>query len=316
MPSKLAEIAPTLDQLTTCPVCQASTFRPVMNLRDHMISGESFSLVECSNCTLRLLNPRPGPDEITSYYKSDEYVSHSGTSSGLINRLYRLAQTYTMNSKRKLVIKTSGKKRGKLLDLGCGRGMFLHTMQAAGWQVRGLEPNEAARAWCKQEYGLPVLPMEQLVNIPTQSIDIITMWHVLEHVHDLVHVLKEIRRILTHDGRLILALPNYTSFDAKFYRGHWAGYDAPRHLYHFNRVVIEQLGDRQGFRLLGSSRMLLDSFYVSMLSEKYLAGKGWMLRGLWIGLRSLALSLRSGDRGSSIIYLLSKAETPLSEPNE
>ncbi len=212
-----------------------------------------------------------------------------------------------MGSKRRMVIKTSGIRRGKLLDIGCGRGLFMHSMQSAGWQVMGLEPNEAARDLCAREYGLKALPMEELVNIPSLSMDIITMWHVLEHVHDLEHVLGEVKRILKHDGRLMLALPNYASLDAKFYQGYWAGYDAPRHLYHFNPTVIEQLGRQHGLRLLACARMPLDSFYVSMLSEKYKKGKGRLARGFMVGLRSLLASLGSPERCSSIIYRMSKA---------
>ncbi len=262
-----------------------------------------------------MLNPRPDADEIERYYDSDEYISHSGTSSGLINRLYRFAQHYTMSSKRRLVVKTVGKKRGQLLDIGCGRGLFLHMMQAVGWQVHGLEPNAAARAWCQQEYDLPVLPMAELVNIPAQSMDVITLWHVLEHIHDLEHVLAELKRILKHDGRLLLALPNYTSYDANFYQEYWAGYDPPRHLYHFNPAVIEQLSDQYGLRLLDCARMPLDSFYVAMLSEKYRGDKGRLARGLWVGLRSLWWSIGTPRRCSSIIYLI-KAETQSSVGNE
>ena len=297
-----------MQQLTACPVCAATGFRPVMQLRDHMLSGELFSLVECNNCGLRLLNPRPTADAIEAYYGSPEYVSHSGTHSGLINRLYGIAQLYTMGRKRTLVQKSIGKKRGKLLDIGCGRGLFLHTLQNAGWQVMGLEPNATARAACRAEFGLNVLPMEELAHIPANSMDVITLWHVLEHVHDLAHLLAALKRILIPAGRLLLALPNHTSLDAQFYGPDWAAYDAPRHLYHFSPPAVRELCARHGLILLGRSPMALDAFYVALLSEQYQGRQGRLSRAMVVGLRSWWHSVGRPDNCSSVVYQASLAE--------
>ena len=139
-----------------------------------------------------------------------------------------------------MIEKTTEKSTGNVLDVGCGTGAFLHTMQKAEWQITGLEPDVTARKKAKELYNLNLDNPEKLFSLPSQSFDAITMWHVLEHVHDLHNYLYQLKKLLKTSGKLFIAVPNYTCYDEKVYKEFWAAYDVPRHLYHFSPAVNEQ----------------------------------------------------------------------------
>ncbi|MEL7341181.1 MAG: class I SAM-dependent methyltransferase, partial [Bacteroidota bacterium] len=218
---------------------------------------------------------------------------------------YQWVRNYTLGQKRKLIEKLSGRKSGSLLDIGCGTGEFLGTMKEAGWTSTGLEPDEGARQQAKAQ-GVEVHPSEQLFSL-TGSYDVITMWHVLEHVHRLHEYLDQIESILKDDGLLIIAVPNYNSRDASHYQAEWAAYDVPRHLYHFEAEAMERLLGQHGFRLEKLQHMPFDGFYVSLLSEKYRHGKSRLLPAFVQGLRSYLLSSSRSEKGSSIMYMIRKS---------
>lgn len=217
-----------------CPNCGNKNIFLVLSAKDYTVSGEQFEIWECRNCTQRFTQNIPGSQEIGKYYQSENYISHSDTSKGLINNLYHKVRKRTLLQKRKLIENTTGKKAGSILDVGCGTGAFLHGMKNAKWNITGLEPDETARAKALELYGLHLEKTDEFYRLPAQTFDAITMWHVLEHVHELHSYIEQLKKLLKPGGKLVIAVPNYTSYDAGVYKEFWAAYDVPRHLYHFS----------------------------------------------------------------------------------
>lgn len=285
-----------------CPLCGSSNIHQVLTATDNTVSKETFDICHCGHCTGRFTQKVPGNAEIGRYYQSQEYISHSETRKGLINRLYHSVRKITLRSKQNWVKSATGLKQGNLLDIGCGTGAFLHFMQQTGWQVTGLEPDENARHNAKTLYNIDPLPSGELFELPAQQYDAITMWHVLEHVHSLHDYLDQIRTLLKPEGSLLIAVPNYTSPDAEHYGKYWAAYDVPRHLYHFSPFSMEQLLLQHKIRVVKKHPMVFDGFYVSLLSEKYKTGSSRLFAGFWHGLRSYRKGLKDVDRCSSVVY--------------
>lgn len=277
----------------------------VLQAQDYTVSQEEFEVWECSDCSLRFTRDIPSQDEIGRYYQSAAYVSHSDTKKGIINKLYHVVRNYTLQSKRKLIEKAAGIKAGKLLDVGAGTGMFVKTMQDAAWEVTGLEPDETARLNALN-HGLQLQPSDKLFSLPPDSYDVITMWHVLEHVHDLHGYLEQFQKLLKKNGTLIIAVPNYTSDDATHYQQYWAAYDVPRHLYHFSPESMNRLMLQHGFTVKDYKPMWFDSFYVSMLSEQYKSGKNNLFKAFISGVRSNITALKDVKKCSSVIYIIKR----------
>lgn len=295
----------TIIHHTACPVCDSADIHPILVASDHTVSKEIFEIAECRNCTARFTQNIPDADSIGRYYQSENYISHSNTSKGLVNRLYHRVRKITLNQKRSLVESVTGSKNGNLLDVGAGTGLFVDTMRAAGWKVTGLEPDEATRNRAR-EMNILLNDSKDLFQLPSASFEAITLWHVLEHVHDLHGYLQQLKKLLHESGKLIIAVPNYTSADAGAYKEFWAAYDVPRHLYHFSPKSMEFLLNKHGFRLQSTHPQWFDSFYVSLLSEQYKTGKSNLVGGVWNGLRSNVNTLTETNKCSSIIYVASK----------
>jgi 2-polyprenyl-3-methyl-5-hydroxy-6-metoxy-1,4-benzoquinol methylase len=291
---------------SNCPVCGSTNVFFVLKAKDETVSKKYFEIFECSDCTLRFTQDVPGEDYIGDYYKSSDYISHSNTSKGLINKLYHTVRSITLQSKRKLVEKSSGKKKGNLLDIGAGTGAFASTMKNAGWSITALEPDETARTNAKKDFDIDLLSSENLFKLAPNTFDVITLWHVLEHVHELHKYLDTFYSLLIDGGTLIIAIPNYISYDAKKYSNNWAAYDVPRHLYHFSAQSMHTLLTRHGFKLTQQKPMWFDSFYVSLLSEKYTAGKSNFLKAFINGAVSNFKTLGKPENCSSIIYISKK----------
>jgi len=284
-----------------CPVCKSSSFTPFITCKDYTLSQESFNIVSCSTCNFKFTNPIPELSELGKYYKSEDYISHSNTKKGLISQLYHMVRSYTLRGKLKLVSKYVAK--GAILDYGSGTGMFLNECDKHGWRTYGMEPDAGARA-IANAYALKVKESkaELIKSFPEARFNAITLWHVLEHVTDLDDTLKFFKERLSTEGVLIIAVPNYTSFDAKHYKEFWAAYDVPRHLYHFDKNSVSQLLNNFDFELVETKAMKFDSFYVSMLSEKYMTGKINYLSAFFNGLRS-NLKAKTSANYSSVIYV-------------
>jgi 2-polyprenyl-3-methyl-5-hydroxy-6-metoxy-1,4-benzoquinol methylase len=286
-----------------CPVCGESTIQPALEARDYTVSQQVFPIWECTACTLRFTQDVPEAEHIGPFYQSETYISHSDTREGLVNKLYHRIRSITLKKKKDLIAAVSGKTAGSLLDIGCGTGAFLHTMKSAGWQVRGLEPDAGARAKAAELYGLSVAPVDQLFSLPSGSFDVITMWHVLEHVHELKAYIDQCKKLLVPGGTLVIAVPNYTSADASHYGPYWAAYDVPRHLYHFSPKSMQHLLTQGGFTLQAMKPMVFDSFYVSMLSERYQHGKDRLVQAALTGLQSNLKASGKPEKSSSVIYI-------------
>lgn len=289
-----------------CPFCHSQDIHPLLVAKDHTVSKENFEIWHCGHCTNRFTQSIPDLHHIAPYYRAESYVSHTDTNKGLINQLYHWVRSYTLGNKRRLIKNISGLKEGSLLDIGAGTGAFAHTMAAAGWKVTALEPDPVARENAANKYGLQLRASEEMYTLPEASFDVITLWHVLEHVHDLHGYFERFKQLLKPHGQLVIAVPNYTSKDATIYGQHWAAWDVPRHLYHFSPKGLQQLAHLKGFDIKEMKPMWFDAFYVSMLSEQYKTGKSNLLAAFWNGLRSNLRALGDQRKCSSVIYILSR----------
>ncbi|HRO18741.1 MAG TPA: class I SAM-dependent methyltransferase, partial [Ferruginibacter sp.] len=197
-------------QQLNCPVCLSANLQQCLTAKDYTATGEVFPIIHCHDCTVRFTGVIPEPDQMGRYYHADAYISHTDTRKGLVHQLYHLVRTVTLKSKRKLVNQLAGTRRGTLLDVGCGTGAFAGSMQASGWKVVALEPEAQARAVALELHGIEALPAEVLSTLHL-SADAITLWHVLEHVHDVHEYMNHLHRLLSNNGVLLIAVPNYTS---------------------------------------------------------------------------------------------------------
>lgn len=295
----------TARRYDACPVCGSAKISEQFDCQDYTVSGEHFSVWECADCELRFTQAVPEEAHIAAYYKSEEYISHSNTKRGLMNQLYQWVRSYTIRKKVALIKSLSGKAAGSILDIGCGTGEFLAGMKQAGWQVQGLEPDDGARQQARQLTGTDVQHPDAIFSLD-KTFDAITMWHVLEHVHQLHENVARIHELLKSDGVLLVAVPNYTSVDAGHYQQHWAAYDVPRHLYHFSPQSMARLMAGHGFHVEAHLPMPFDAFYVSMLSERYRHGQNRLPVAFWHGFKSWNHARRRVQEGSSVLYVIRK----------
>ncbi|MCH8328750.1 MAG: class I SAM-dependent methyltransferase, partial [Candidatus Marinimicrobia bacterium] len=253
---------------SVCPVCGGSPVTPSLTVMDRTVLKEPFEIWHCPTCHCRFTQDGPDAADIGAAYDSADYISHSNTQAGLVNRLYHLVRPFSLRGKRRLVRRLSGLGTGSLLDVGSGRGHFLGVMQAGGWSVKGIEADRNAREAASAEWGVEVQEPPAMQQLPPETFQVITLWHVLEHLHALHGNMDTFGRLLTPDGTLIIAVPNHLSDDARHYGEHWAAWDVPRHLYHFTAESIGILASRHGFEITSMRGMWLDPFYVSLLSER------------------------------------------------
>ncbi|MEI7596332.1 MAG: methyltransferase domain-containing protein [Bacteroidota bacterium] len=291
-----------MEYLSSCPICKSTMLKSHLTCKDYTVSQSEFTIVNCSSCGFTFTNPRPEPENLGVYYKSEEYVSHSNTKKGLIFKLYQLVRNYTLDNKVRLVKKWGNPKN--LLDIGCGTGAFIDRCAKSKIEVVGIEPDESARNFAINNFSLNVFDESEIIKIADNSYDTITMWHVLEHVSDLEERVKQLKRILKPGGTLFVALPNMASYDAQVYGKFWAAYDVPRHLYHFKKGDVERLFNLVSMVVVKRLPMKFDSFYVSMLSEKYLSGKVNYFKAFYNGMKSNKYASKSDVNFSSVIYIL------------
>lgn len=294
-----------MERLTACPACGNEQFNELMRCKDFTVSKSEFGIVQCTTCALEFTNPRPSQAEIGVYYASADYVSHSDENApGLINHIYRKVRTITLAQKRKLVEGFLPQK-GKLLDIGCGTGAFAGHMQQRGWKVEAVEPDQGAAEKARQTQKLQVHE-ESWLSGSTDSFDLITMWHVLEHVHGLEERFKQLWQLSTAGGYVVIAVPNPNSIDSKHYGDIWAARDVPRHLYHFPPTMLRKRMEKEGFVAVKTVGMPFDPFYISMLSERYQHGRDRIVAAFVKGAYFWLRSLLSEDCWSSQIYIFRK----------
>jgi 2-polyprenyl-3-methyl-5-hydroxy-6-metoxy-1,4-benzoquinol methylase len=289
----------------SCPNCGNTNISKVLSAKDYTVSGEQFEIWECNNCTQRFTQNIPGEESIGRYYQSEEYISHSDTKKGFINNLYHSVRKRTLQQKRKLIESQTKKDSGNILDVGAGTGAFLSTMKNAGWNCTGIEPDETARRNASELYNIQLKKSKELFSLPAKTFDAITLWHVLEHVHELHPYVEQLKNLLAAKGKLFIAVPNYTSADANIYKEFWAAYDVPRHLYHFSPKAMKTLLKAHGLQVETIKPMWYDSVYVSLLSEKYKTGKSNAANAFFNGMISNVETLFNKTKCSSLIYIAS-----------
>ncbi len=270
-----------------------------ITVKDFSVSGESFSLLLNEEYQILKTHPQPTLDKLGSYYEFEDYISHTDGKRTLFEKMYHFIKRKAIRDKVKL-INSYQPVKGRILDIGAGTGDFLLECKNQNWDILGIEPNDKAKGIA---LGKGIKFGDTIEKLESNSFDVITMWHVLEHVPDVEHQVAELKRLLKPSGTIVIAVPNFKSYDAKYYKEFWAAYDVPRHLWHFSKTAIERLFDKQNMNLEDIKPMWFDSFYVSLLSEKYKSGKMNFFSGFFIGLIS-NLSGFFKKEFSSHIYVL------------
>jgi len=291
---------------TVCPLCSSEEIFPYLRCTEHFNSKEVFDLYKCPACNFLFTQDCPEENYIGKYYESDDYISHSDSSEGIQNKIYHLVRKAMLHKKKRLIKNVTGLPNGSLLDIGSGTGHFAHTMKEDGWKVKGVEINNKARDFAISNFDLEIIDPGQISSLKENSFDCITLWHVLEHFHDPFKYASDAIRLLKPGGVCVIALPNSNSYDAKYYQEHWAGYDVPRHLWHFTTNTFRIFSTKTGFAVENIKNLPLDVFYISILSEKYRNSKLPFLMGVLKALPFAILSLFNLKRSSSVIYILRK----------
>lgn len=273
-----------------------------LTTKDHSVSGEEFKLLHNKELDMLETFPQPKPEKLSEYYQSEDYISHTDTRRNLLEKVYHLVRKMSLKRKLKLINSFDSESKN-LLDIGCGTGDFLETALKANWNITGIEPNEQARAIANSKTNNSVFEIEHLANLEENSFDVITLWHVLEHLPNLEMHTKLFQHLLKPNGTLVIAVPNYKSYDAEHYKNFWAAYDVPRHLWHFSKTSISKLFQSVDLQLKEIKPMIFDAYYVSLLSEKYKSGFMNPIKAFWIGMRSNQKANRSKEY-SSQIYIL------------
>ncbi len=290
----------------SCPICGGKKLKQAFSAVDHLVSKETFDVWQCEECGFKFTQDVPDEQEIGRYYESPDYISHSDTEQGLMNRLYHIARNMMLTAKAGHVTRATGLRQGWLLDIGSGTGYFAHLMTEWGWTVRAIEKSAEARDFAQQHFGLKSDGEEAFNTLQDKSFDCITLWHVLEHLQHLNIMGDKFYRWLKDEGALLIAVPNQISTDAKHYGADWAAWDVPRHLWHFTPETMKRFAEKHGFKVIKTIPMPLDGFYVSMLSEQRMGHKVSFLRGFWQGLCAWVSSWGHKERSSSLIYVLKK----------
>lgn len=292
--------------INACPLCGGTHLKRVMTCTDFYASGEQFDVLSCEDCGFTFTQGVPVEAEIGRYYETPDYISHSDTKKGAMNALYHQVRKYMLGKKARLIVKESYRKSGRLLDIGTGTGYFAATMAQRGWKVEAIEKNEQARLFAKEHFGLEVKSEAALQEFQAGSFDVITLWHVMEHLEHLDRTWERLYELLSDRGILIVAVPNCSSYDAEKYGEYWAAYDVPRHLWHFTPVTIQQFASKHGFIMAARHPMPFDAFYVSILSEKHRKSSLPFMKGMCTGTLAWFSALGRKERSSSMIYVFRK----------
>lgn len=293
--------------MKNCPACGQSSFELLVESKDFCVSQEKFDVSRCTSCGFAYTVNAPSQENIGKYYKHEDYVSHTDTNEGLFFRVYHRVREYMLGRKKNYLTNHSPIKR--VLDIGAGTGYFVNHLRTHGIHVVGFEPDADARQQAKKNFNLDLAEDLDVVIQEADRFDAISMWHVLEHVHDLKGYFGKFNALLKNDGLLAIAVPNYTSFDAQFYGKYWAAYDLPKHLWHFSPESLKLLGEGANFELLKTYDMPFDPFYIALLSEGHKGSGLWgKIRAVFVGTWSFLKGFINSDKASSVVYIFRKKE--------
>ncbi len=294
--------------LRDCPLCGSNNFNIYGRFKDYLISKEEFSVVKCPECGFLFTNPRPEIEFLGDYYQSDEYISHTDSRESVFDHIYHWVRKFMIKRKLSFIdshLKNNVKRR-ILMDYGCGTGEFLMQARKSGYEVYGIEPNMDARDRAISK-GIIVekgLGIRQNNNIDFQ---VITLWHVLEHIPEPKKIIHELAEILEKDGLIVVAVPEYLSYDSKYYKEQWVAWDVPRHLNHFNKDTLCNIFYAYGFRLEKIYPLIFDSFYVSLLTEKNRdGGFAGIIKAAFVGIISNMSAIFGYTPYSSQVYIFRK----------
>ena len=276
-----------------------TNLKPHLKVKDNSISKENFELK--LNTEFNMLVTQPVPKNLSKYYESEDYISHTDGKKSMFEKVYQLVKNYTLKKKIKLINSFNSEEK-IILDIGAGTGDFLSVCKNDNWNVLGIEPNEKARKIAESK---KINLQENLSEVKNKKFDVITMWHVLEHVENLQEYIQQLKELLKENGTLLIAVPNYKSYDANYYKEFWAAYDVPRHLWHFSQASISKLFAVENISVVKTLPMKFDSYYVSLLSEKYKRGKMNPIKAFCVGFTSNRKAKRTKEY-SSLIYVLKK----------
>lgn len=291
------------EKIEHCPICDHTALDNQIICKDHFLSGESFAITRCTNCSFLFTNPRPSESNLGKYYKSEAYISHTNKATNLVNFAYKIARHYTLEKKVKLISFITPEKN--LLDFGCGSGEFLRACQKKAWKIHGFEPDPQARGKAASITQIKIFSdLRDLKHI--DKVSLITLWHVLEHVPNLNETIEQLKSKLAKNGKFLIAVPNHKSYDAQYYKEYWAAYDVPRHLYHFSTKTMKGFLHKHGLKLHKIIPMTLDAYYVSLLSEKYKTGTNNYLKSIVTGYKSNSYAIKNDKNYSSLIYIAGK----------
>ena len=296
-----------MEKMEKCLCCGGKDFKPYLEAKDNY-SAEYFNIVQCTSCGFIFTNPRPDVAEIGKYYSYDTYISHTSHKRGLVESIYRLARNYMKGKKLGLIQDIVGKRNGfSLLDFGCGTGDFLGYVKQQQIVAEGVEPEAQAREVAKNINLVDTYSIEQSKAIEKGKFDVITLWHVLEHIHELHAQIDYFNQWLKPNGKLIIAVPNIESYDAKKYGRYWDAIDVPRHIYHYSPKNIRQIVRQHQFRFLQQYPLLLDAYYVSMRSEWHKGTNRFLayFKAVFFGFKSNQAAKKDGNY-SSLIYVFEK----------
>ncbi len=304
-----------MKQINTSPI-NNNELKPYLSCIDYTVSRETFSILIDKDSELLVTTPRPKDENLEKYYESEDYISHSNSNKSFLDKVYQIVRNYTIKQKVKLINSFSETDK-TILDIGTGTGDFLEACKLNGWIVNGVEPNTKARKITETKLQANNCIYSSLEDLKLEThpdsyrdqkpgtYDLITMWHVLEHVPNLIEYVSSLKKLLKPNGTLIVAVPNYKSFDAEHYKEQWAAYDVPRHLWHFSKTAIQKLFHQENMKVVKTLPMKFDSYYVSLLSEKYKTGSSNFIKAFFIGLKS-NWKARTSKEYSSIIYIIKK----------
>lgn len=275
-----------------------------LKVKDHSVSGEDFELI--NNVELDLLEtyPQPSAENLPYYYDSEDYISHTDSKRDWFEKGYHFIKQIALKRKLKLINQLASEERN-LLDFGCGTGDFLKIAQDNGWNVYGVEPNLEARAIANVKTNVSVFDTNATSEFKKEQFNVITLWHVLEHLPKFEAHIEVLQSLLKPNGRLVIAVPNFNSYDAQYYKTNWAAFDVPRHLWHFSQKAISALAKNNNMMVEKTMPMVFDAYYVSLLSEKYKNGFMNPIKALWVGFLSNMKARRSSEY-SSLIYIVKK----------
>ena len=285
-----------------CPFCESENTKSYLKLKDYFLSQEDFEIMECDNCKLLFTTPRPDKSIIGKYYKSEDYLSHNEHKKGLVPWIYNRVKR--VNIRNKYNIACSNRTKPHILDFGCGVGDFLNYAKQKGCDITGCDLSEDARKFASEKLGKTIVTPEEIFALPHSTFDVITMWHVLEHIDDLRYQTEQLHRLLKDNGRFVIAVPNYKSYDAQHYKDKWAAYDVPRHLNHFHKESLQNIF-AGSFELDEIHPLKWDAFYISMMSENYIGKGNAFVKGILTGWKSNRKARKTGEY-SSLVYVFHK----------